>query len=442
MEYTEDWLKRENKLLANKRKYIHFDYRISPEKSIKNISNPDFIIKRSFWPFIENEIVFPRYKKDTLTKERKIEPKPRKICYASHQDSQIYSYYNFLLLKKYESCLKELDLLDNVIAYRSIDKKCNIHFAYEIFEKIKNYNEVVALTFDIEKFFDTLDHKILLENWKKILSTDYLPLDHYKVYKSLTKFSTVKLDEIKKVFDLKSKNYWQKRRICSSEEFREKIRKSGIILTNQSNKGIPQGSPLSGLLSNIYMVEFDKLINDKIISLNGLYRRYSDDLIVLCPLKNLNEIKDLIIKSIQSLCQLEINISKTDVVIFKKDENGFIKAINESGKNSQLQYLGFNFDGSDILIRSSSISRYYRKMKKKIKRAVLQTKYSRFNKSKVLKRRLYRLYSHLGDRNFITYAYRASEINNSNKIKKQLSGHWGYLNKKIKEFKEKENIKS
>ena len=102
MNHTEDWLMRENRLLANKRKYIHFDYRISPNKSIENISNPEFIIKRSFWPFIENEIVFPRYKKDSLTNERKIEPKSRKICYASHQDSQIYSYYNFLLLKNHK----------------------------------------------------------------------------------------------------------------------------------------------------------------------------------------------------------------------------------------------------------------------------------------------------------------------------------------------------
>ena len=255
----------------------------------------------------------------------------------------------------------------------------------------------------------------------------------------MTKFSSVKLDELKTIFDLKTKNNWR-RRICSSEEFREKVRKSGIVLTNKSKKGIPQGSPLSGLLSNIYMIEFDRLINDRVKSLAGLYRRYSDDLIVLCPLKNLDEIKNLIIKSVNIICKLEINIPKTDVVIFKKDKNGLVQAVNEHKKNTHLQYLGFDFDGRNIVIRASSISRYYRKMKKRIKRTVLQTKHSKFNKSKVLKRKLYGLYSHLGDKNFITYAYRASKINNSNKIKKQVSGHWAYLNKKINELKKKENI--
>lgn len=432
MDLNEEWLKRENKLLKSRRKYIHFDIKISPHNSITNISNPTFIKTRAFWPFIESGIVFSRYKKDKESGSRHIEPKERKICYASHLDSQIYSYYNFLLTQKYEQRLTENALLDSVIAYRSIDKKCNIHFAYDIFESIKNYQEIVALTFDIENFFDTLDHQLLLKQWKSILAFEYLPIDHYKVFKSLTKFSSVKLEDLNKIFNLDQKLKINYRKICSSFEFREKVRNTGLIVTNSSNKGIPQGSPLSGLLSNIYMLDFDILMNSKVNDLNGLYRRYSDDLLFLIPPSNKDEMKQFVLEAITSLCKLEINLSKTDVTMFNKLADNSIIATNELNKPSLLQYLGFNFDGKNILIRSSSISRFYRNMKKRINRSVWQTKNSKFNKSKVFKRKLYRLYSHLGKRNFISYAFRASNIQNSDKIKKQVSKHWNFINQKLK----------
>ena len=51
--------------------------------------------------------------------------------------------------------------------------------------------------------------------------------------------------------------------------------------------GIPQGSPISASLANIYMLEIDKYIYEYVKSYNGLYMRYCDDFIVIIPDKDM-----------------------------------------------------------------------------------------------------------------------------------------------------------
>lgn len=55
------------------------------------------------------------------------------------------------------------------------------------------------------------------------------------------------------------------------------------IVKNANHYGIPQGSPISATLANVYMLEVDKLINDMIFGLGGKYMRYSDDFIIILP---------------------------------------------------------------------------------------------------------------------------------------------------------------
>ena len=391
MTQNREWLEREVKLLKTRRKYLHFDRKVNPYKVIHLISNPSFINSHSFWPFIESTISFPRYKKDTNSGRREIEIKNRKICYASHLDSEIYSYYNHILSAKYEEKLVNKNLNDSILAYRRLGNKCNIHFAKEVFSKIKNYDEVVVLTFDIEKFFDTLDHQIILSNLKTILSAEYLPADWYKIYRSLTKFSSVKREELNKVFDFKNLLKQKSTRICTSKKFRELIRGNGLILQNPDTRGIPQGSPMSGLISNVYMFNFDQVIINKISKLNGLYRRYSDDLIILIPPKFSDEIENLVYSLMDEITKLKIHPSKTNRVIFKRNALGRLECNSFDGKNSRLQYLGFEFDGNQILIRSSSVSRFYRKMSRRVKKINFQKNRSKSDKTKVFRKKLFSL---------------------------------------------------
>ena len=45
--------------------------------------------------------------------------------------------------------------------------------------------------------------------------------------------------------------------------------------------GIPQGNSLSGVLANIYAIDFDRRLAELSKEFNGFYQRYSDDFIIV-----------------------------------------------------------------------------------------------------------------------------------------------------------------
>src|SRR5688500_8526863 len=77
--------------------YTHFDNKISIEKVIDDITNPSWITKHGFYPFIHFQIQFYKYNKLKRTKTLKT----RDIYYASHIDSYIYKYYGDMLNNRY-----------------------------------------------------------------------------------------------------------------------------------------------------------------------------------------------------------------------------------------------------------------------------------------------------------------------------------------------------
>ena len=56
-----------------------------------------------------------------------------------------------------------------------------------------------------------------------------------------------------------------------------------MIVKNPNSYGIPQGSPISALLANVYMLDIDKKIYEIVTGHNGMYMRYSDDFIIILP---------------------------------------------------------------------------------------------------------------------------------------------------------------
>src|SRR5690606_13844326 len=72
-------------------------------------------------------------------------------------------------------------------------------------------------------------------------------------------------------------------RICTSEQFRNQVRATGMVVTNKEGCGIPQGSPISALLSNIYMIGFDAAMQAYATKQGGSYRRYCDDILLVLP---------------------------------------------------------------------------------------------------------------------------------------------------------------
>ncbi|WP_449400480.1 reverse transcriptase domain-containing protein [Chryseobacterium wanjuense] len=63
--------------------------------------------------------------------------------------------------------------------------------------------------------------------------------------------------------------------------------------------GIPQGLPLSAVLANIYLLDFDRNIIKEIVrKYRGYYRRYSDDLLIICSSDDVDNIKQFVLTEI------------------------------------------------------------------------------------------------------------------------------------------------
>jgi RNA-directed DNA polymerase len=406
-----------------RRGYLHFDRPIGYDSAQNIVSSKTHIEKRSFFPFLTFKIISTKVKWDANLHKLVTNPKERKVAYASHIDSHIYSYYASILSKQYETEILKSGLSENILAFRALDKS-NINFAADAFDAISKIGECHALGLDIKGFFDTLNHGILKNAWATVLGTDLLPKDHYAVFKAVTKYSQVELDDVLDLLSISKHNPKSlTRRLCSPEEFRNKVRASGLIQPHKDIRGIPQGSPISALLSNIYMLEFDKKLAAYVKSLGGKYFRYCDDMLFVVPISEKHPCLDFATETIKEL-KLEIQNTKTERRDFTY-VNGYLTT------EKPLQYLGFLFDGERIHLRSASLARYAERVRKGIKLAKATMK--KRNQSRVARgnhplplfmNRLIKRYTFFGRRNFVSYGYRAARIMNSSSIRKQLRPLW------------------
>src|SRR5699024_4663739 len=130
--------------------------------------------------------------------------------------------------------------------------------------------------------------------------------------------------------------------------------------------GIPQGLALSSILANIYLLEFDKKIIQELVKKKGFfYRRYSDDILICCPEKELKNTQKYI-NDLVNEYRIEISKDKTECFLFKMDaynKNNDQRLtsfkINESGytPHSPLVYLGL--DRKSTRLNSSHVSISY-----------------------------------------------------------------------------------
>lgn len=147
--------------------YLHFDKKLTPSKLFKYITDPNTISKHSFLPFIAYTNIDKKLYKPNSHIEYK--EKKRPISYPSHLDGKIYGYYAHLLQQSYENLLAQNQLENNVTAFRKITAtvkgktiaKCNIHFAKDVFDIIRDKQNCIVLCYDISGFFDNLNHEVL-----------------------------------------------------------------------------------------------------------------------------------------------------------------------------------------------------------------------------------------------------------------------------------------
>lgn len=264
-----------------------------------------------------------------------------------------------MLNNKYNDLVNKLQINDVATAYRNNRSgKSNIHFAKEVIDFIKTQEKAFIYVADFTKFFDNLDHKYLKKQLQTTLCKSNLPDDFYVVFKNITKFNWAEKTNIESILKKKYKyndriKKFTKFRYFDEKDFRT-FRESDKynIQSNKSGYGIPQGAGLSSVCSNIYLVDFDKQINDYIKSNNGLYRRYCDDLIIVIPfdekVKNFdcNIHMDFINKIKDKIPNLIIQQEKTDKLIYNHNQ-----ILDENLEPSHLDYLGFTFDVYNVKIR-------------------------------------------------------------------------------------------
>ena len=386
--------------------YAHFDLRVSLSMpSIrKYVMDRTKIVTHSFYPFIHFEKKNSRYGK-------KGPKKPRELYYCSHLDRCVYQRYAFLLNCQYNIWACENNIDDVAIAYRDSLGKNNIDFAKDAFDAIRSFPQCFILVGDFTNFFDNLEHQYLKKMMCEVLGVERLPQDYFSVFKNITRFSSWDRKDIVKAAGENIAERGVRKKINSKETVltKEQFQKNKKdIKKNISGVGVPQGSPISAVLSNIYMIKFDKDIKRYVICKGGIYMRYSDDFIIVLPYERDAEIADFtsyIFSYVESMKGLiDLQKEKTSCYTYKDE------VIYEGDQPSSINYLGFLFDGKNIRIRPRAITKYYYRMRRKA-HTIGRSNWTSSKGRRISAKELYSIYSRNDEKQtFIDYARKAKGI--------------------------------
>jgi len=372
----------------------HLDAPLSQRQAKQLVSTASAVASHAFMPFLQRN---QRWTKFALkgTDPDEVTTKDRPILYASRRDSYIFSHYRGILNLLYESEVARLGLQGCVLAYRKIPLqggrggKCNIHFACEAFQLIRNTGNCIAVALDVRKFFEHLDHQHIKKMWLRLLPTStyrrnapVLPDDHFKIFRAVTQYSFINRDQAYNKLGLigerysskgeKEIGYLRKRddfplKICSSKDFREKL--ADVIQVNPDPFGIPQGSPISDLLANLYMLDFDAAMSATAARERGRYFRYSDDILLILPTRTTTSWENAItsVEDIlkQTAPRLELKSEKTQVYEYQRlasGEDQSNRSLRAKRPPDGLEYLGFRYDGRRVFLRNSTVSGIRRKI--------------------------------------------------------------------------------
>lgn len=200
---------------------------------------------------------------------------------------------------------------------------CSCHQALRKVQDYVTQGYVYAIDLDLEKFFDTVNHSKLIEILSRTLKDNRL------------------LSLIHKYLN------------------------AGVVINNKFEDtilGVPQGGPLSPLLSNVLLNELDKELEIR----GHRFVRYADDCMLLCKSKRSAErTKDSIIKFIEEKLFLKVNKEKTSV--------GYIKG---------LKFLGYSFYVAKGICKLTLHPKSKAKLKLRLKKLTSRSKGFGYEKCK------------------------------------------------------------
>jgi hypothetical protein len=315
------------------------------------------------------------------------------------------SYYASVLAERLEVAYAQNAISENVIAYRPLGK-ANYHFSAEALSFARANAPCIILAFDVTKFFDTLDHQLLKTRLKDLLQVSELPPDWFAVFRHVTKSRHVSLPTLaaNPVFAERLRKKARRPVATLAELKAENV----AITLNPERRGIPQGTPISSVLANLYLRAFDEEIASLASELGGFYRRYSDDILFVCG-EEFAALAETRIQEALAGEKLEVSTSKTERTLFGPD----------SRKGAQ--YLGFELHPSGASIRPGSLSRQWRKMRRAVRRAKAagEAAIAAGTATKIYTKSLRKRFACLPVRNFSSYARRSAEALGSPKVLRQ-----------------------
>lgn len=417
--HSDDWF--------SPRSYPHFDapvtFRPAAEKVLSRfVANPG---AHRFLPLVSFESRTRRWRRDPETGIVGEKWKRRALAYCSNSDAHIFAAVGWDLADRYEAVLAHAGLESVVVGYRR--GLSNVTVARDAFGDVRRLGVCTTLALDVEDFFPSISHRVLKECWQAVLG-EGLPPAHYAVFRALTRYSTVDRRACLKRLGVQPSLPSRKlpRPLCSLAQFQRLVRgrkPRGLIETNLKAHGIPQGTPISALAANVAMLDFDRAVSVEAARVGGTYRRYSDDILIISP-PDAAEPLEAFVRTALTLHAggLRLNEGKTSRVVFS--------GAPLPADARPMQYLGFLFDGQRVLLRPSTVSRFYGRMRRSVQVIKHDLARGHFAGSaiggrEVLQRRgLFRKFSNLGRDSLLrTYARVAGNAFERRAIVRQLRRH-------------------
>ena len=203
-------------------------------------------------------------------------------------------------------------LIDNVYAYRPG------YNAHQAVLQAYNYRRLkldYVFDADLSKFFDSVDHDLLLFQLEAL----NLPCTVTTLLRRFLKAGRISSDQ--------------------TEEHKTRKGQQRKYEVKQRVLGLPQGGVLSGMLANLYLAGFDRMVSEY----HAGYIRYADDFIVCCRSKNeCAEVTELVTEKLEKL-KLSLNRAKTNECILP---------------SKGVEFLGFKITSESIRVRSANIHKF------------------------------------------------------------------------------------
>lgn len=276
-------------------------FRRDQDKHLTAIQRKVLDGRYTFTPFLEREI-----------------PKPdsrdmRTISMASIRDAVVQR-----ALYEYLYPVVDAKLSDAVFGYR---KGRNAHDAVRLIRRF--FDDGLAFVFDadLQKFFDTVDHDVLLGK------VGDLDIDERActLIRRFLKTGRIPTEQV--------------------EEHRGNKAKQRKYAPVSRATGVPQGGVLSGLLSNLYLADFDAAVRNEHVGLV----RYADDFLVCCENESeCSDVHDLVSDRLVPL-RVKLHPEKTTECI---------------SAHSGVDFLGFRISTRSVRVRGRNIAKFKARISK------------------------------------------------------------------------------